>query len=156
VSLKANSSKFDFDYYGGSPQVVHFLQWVTGENANSNVTVINYLTYTSVYTYSTSYNFSYEIIVFCSNDGLYLTGVKAGVLLVKKVVETAGTAVYSYQAQAGLNFAKTFKYNMGVPYDEFGQPKDGGHCLTGLQTLNLYRNLSYPDASSFEFTFQGS
>jgi hypothetical protein len=76
-----------------------------------------------------------------------------GVMFVNKVVDTAGTAVYAYYAQDGEHFDKKFVYNMGVPYDGFGQPKDGGHCLTGLQNMNLYRNLSDSDASSFEFTF---
>jgi hypothetical protein len=64
--------------------------------------------------------------------------------------------MYTYYAQNGANFNKTFSYNMGVPYGDFGQPKDGGHCIIGLQKVDLLRNSSYPEASWFDFTFYGS
>jgi hypothetical protein len=156
TDLYANSSKFNFDDYGGSPHMVYFMQWVTGQDGPSNETWINYYSYCYGYSYAPSNNFSYEIAIYCTGNALYLTGIKAGVLLVNNVFDTAGTAVYSYYSQYGDHLNKFFIYNMGVPYADFGQPKNGGHCLIGMIKVNLYRNLTNPDPSSFEFTYYGN
>jgi hypothetical protein len=89
---------------------------------------------------------------------IYITGVSVGVLLVGKVAGTAGTIFFLIDTEAGDEVAKNFTYNMGVPYYRFGQPKDGGYCLFGLQDMQLYfyRDTAFTLSSSFEFTYFGN
>jgi hypothetical protein len=89
---------------------------------------------------------------------IYLTGVKAGVLLVAQTADQGGVAFYSIISQAGSELTKSFTYNMGVDYFLFGQPKNGGHCLIGLQLMHifLYRDPAFSQSASFEFTFYGN
>jgi hypothetical protein len=51
INMYGNSSKFNFDYYGGSPDMVYFLQWVTGQSGYANETFINYYLYAYAYAY---------------------------------------------------------------------------------------------------------
>jgi hypothetical protein len=157
INIKGNSSKFNFDYYGGSPHMTYFFQWVTGQSGYTNDTLIDYYAYAYVYTYPTNPNLTSEIDIYISTSSkIYLTGVKLGVLFVNKVVGLGGTAMYTYYAQNGVNFTKIFTYNMGVPSADFGQPKDGGHCLTGLNKMTLYRNSTNSTPNAFELSFSGS
>jgi hypothetical protein len=59
ISLYGNSSKFNFDFYGGSPHMVYFMQWVTGADVPTNETFVEYAFYTYFYTYPPQFNYSY-------------------------------------------------------------------------------------------------
>jgi hypothetical protein len=73
-------------------------------------------------------------------------------------VGSSGTAFYQNYAEDGNFTDKVFTYNMGVPYADFGQPKNGGHCLLGLQKVDiyLYRDADHSGSTSFEFTYYGN
>jgi hypothetical protein len=153
ISLRANSTLFDFGPNTSEPHSTHFLQWITGFPTQSGNN-LNYWVYSHTVFAPNATGREVEVRFSVDPSG-YMTGVKVGVLLVANVPTVS---FYSTDTFQGEILAGSFTYNLGVPTGTFGQPASGRSCLHGLQNMSmvLYRDSAHGLETSFMFVYNGS
>ena len=97
----------------------YFFQWVTGRSYYTTSGNINYWTLLKVEKLSSSSSSELKIHFKDVGSKIYMTGVKVGILLVKKTIGSLPVTTYSTLSQSGSTL-RFWKSNLGVNTTVYG------------------------------------